>query len=137
MSSTNKILSVLIGAILFVATIGIIFNMTTDAVNYESNTTTYIYGVVPANVSLNDCVSLTSITNGSDILPVSNYTDLCSSDLLTIKENVSWLPATTYIITYEYTDGTTLTGATAILTVLIGLLVIVGFVISITKRSNK
>jgi hypothetical protein len=137
----SKLMLGLIGVIIFVVAIKIIGAAVADTTSYPVDLTSAARAPTKYNITLDegaDCHKLLSVRNSSTVdkpanyLASNKYTDFCSSaGKVQIVSNTSI--GSTYTVYYEYDDGTTITGVSAVLVGLIVLIIVVGFIVGFSR----
>jgi len=134
--SSSNIINLVIGVLIFMALIGTIGASILDRTTDDTATDVFTDAdkiVIPFNLTLEHTgVTLSDVTNGSASLSAGNYTDYVTSGFIQINDNSSW---STLNVVYTW-DNETVGGVTATLLSIVVLLIVVGFIRTISKKKQ-
>ena len=135
--NSDYIINIVIGVLIFMALIGTIGSSILDRTTDDTAVDTYTtadYLAIPFNLTLTNAagVSLINVTNGTTELSAGNYTDYITDGIIQMNDNTSWSE-----LNVEYTwNNETVGGVTATLLGLVVLLIVVGFIKTLTKKKQ-
>lgn len=135
-----KIVEIAIWIVIALALFGTLGTMITQSTGSATTVQTFTQpATAPTDFKLSgyQVVSLTSVTNGTTAIDPTNYTlsTALGNNILTIKENATYLGGTDIVVTYEANATGQTTGVSAVMIGLITLLVIAGVIAYIRRQT--